>query len=76
MKKALLLLPALALTLDGCSIVSEGMRALRCNTEAIDMSSYAIMENAQAIEQANRGIEENRRQIELVNKRLDEMNKS
>lgn len=74
MKKQLLIIPALAIALNGC-IVTEGMRALQANTEAIDMSTCAIMENAEAIDQANRGIEENRRQIELVNKRLQEISK-
>jgi hypothetical protein len=78
MRKHLFIIPALAILatlLNGC-LISEGMRALQANTEAIDMSTYAIMENAEAIEQANCRIEENRRQIEMVNRRLEEMNKS
>lgn len=76
MKYQLILLLTAAVTLSGCSMVQEGMCAMRSNTQAIDWSTEAIMENAQAIDAANRAIEENRRQIEAVNRRLEEVNKS
>ena len=74
MKKTILILPLLGLVLSGCGL-NETMRAMECNTIAINHSTCVIRENAVTIEQATRDIEENRRQIQAVNKRLDEMNK-
>lgn len=75
MNKQLVALTLMGFALSGCA-AQQAMDALRCNTQAIEWSTCAIVENAEAIEAANAGIEENRRQIEEVNKRLQEMNKS
>jgi methylase of polypeptide subunit release factors len=72
--KVLWTIPLLSIALMSCGVI-ETMRAMKCNTEAINCSTWAIRQNAEAIEAANCNIEENRRQIELVNQRLQEMNK-
>lgn len=70
MKKQLVLIPLLGVTLSGCGMINETMATLEANREAVEMSTWAIQENAQAIEDANRSIAENKRQLDEINKTL------
>lgn len=65
----LFLLTALAGALSSC-MVSDTMRAMECNRQAIEMSTQAICENVQAIEEANQSIQENRKQLDAINLEL------
>lgn len=71
MKKKLLFLSCIALSLSGCTMIQESMDGLECNRQAIDASTQAINENTDAIEAANRKIVENRRQLDEVNKIIE-----
>lgn len=64
-----LLLASLAGLLSSC-MISDTMRAMECNRQAIEMSTQAICENVQAVEEANRAIEANRVQLDAINQEL------
>lgn len=72
MKKQLLLLPLLGISLTSCGAINETFQALECNRQAVEASTCAIYENAQAVEQSNMSIDENRRQLDAINKTLKE----
>ena len=76
MKKQLLLIPLISISLSSCNTINETMNAMQRNREAIDTSTCVIMENSQAIEEANKGIEENRRQLDAINKTLKKASES
>lgn len=76
MKKHLLLIPLMGISLSSCNTINESMRALEENRQAVELSTWAIQENIQAIDDANRSIEENRRQLDEINKTLQKAAKS
>jgi len=64
MKKGLLLLPILMISLTSCE------KAQRLN-DLISQSSYAIDENRAAVEKSTQVIEENQRYIEAANAAIE-----
>jgi methyl-accepting chemotaxis protein len=76
MKKNLLFVSTIGITLSSCTMINETINALEYNRQAVEDSTRAIEENRQAIEQANRGIEENRRQLDAINSTLKKANES
>jgi len=76
MKRMLLLLPMVGLSLTSCSMVNQTMNSLECNQQAVDASTQAINQNAYAIEMANRNIEDNIRQLNAMNETLNKVRQS
>lgn len=68
--KQLFVLTLFACICSSCNSVNEGERAIRCNQQAVQMSTCAIRENIQAIEHSNRAIAENKRNLEEINQML------
>jgi uncharacterized protein YcfL len=69
MRNFVFLAPIIAFTCSGCDV----MNAMRCNQQAIEMSTQAICENVRAVEAANRQIDENTQHLSEINEKLKSM---